>query len=87
MQFNSGSEALFLATTILGIEYEIWTSVQDGGCWSIEGGAYLPTFKVSYLQEEITLRGYQRHLVSSSGPGPLSRQEEEMKEIKENETR
>jgi len=38
-------------------------------------------------KEEITLRGYQRHLVSSSGPGPLSRQEEEMKEIKENETR
>jgi len=38
-------------------------------------------------KEEITLRGYRRHLASSEGPGPLSRQEEEMKEIKESEIR
>ena len=38
-------------------------------------------------QEEITLAGYKRHLAVESAPGPLSRQEEEMKEIKESESR
>ena len=39
------------------------------------------------MKEELTLDGYKRHLVSAAGPGPLSREEEEMKEIKETETR
>jgi len=38
-------------------------------------------------REEMTLSGYRRHLASEAGPGPLSREEEEMKEIKETETR
>jgi len=38
-------------------------------------------------QEEITLAGYKKHLAVESAPGPLSRQEEEMKEIKESESR
>jgi len=38
-------------------------------------------------KEEMTLDGYKRHLISSSGPGPLSKEEEEMKEIKQSETR
>ena len=39
------------------------------------------------LVEEITLAGYKRHLAVEAAPGPLSRQEEEMKEIKESESR
>ena len=39
------------------------------------------------LQDEITLFGYRRHLAADAGPGPLSKEEEEMKEIKESETR
>ena len=39
------------------------------------------------LMEEITLAGYKRHLAVEAAPGPLSRQEEEMKEIKESESR
>jgi len=38
-------------------------------------------------REEVTLAGYKRHLAVESAPGPLSRQEEEMKEIKESESR
>ena len=37
--------------------------------------------------EEITLAGYKRHLAVEAAPGPLSRQEEEMKEIKGSESR
>jgi len=37
--------------------------------------------------EEVTLAGYKRHLEVEAAPGPLSRAEEEMKEIKESETR
>ena len=36
---------------------------------------------------KVTLAGYKRHLEVESAPGPLSRAEEEMKEIKESETR
>jgi len=39
------------------------------------------------LVEEVTLAGYKRHLAVEAAPGPLSRQEEEMKEIKESESR
>jgi hypothetical protein len=39
------------------------------------------------LQEDISLRGYRRHLKNEAAPDPLSKQEEEMKEIKESETR
>jgi len=39
------------------------------------------------LMEEVTLAGYKRHLEVEAAPGPLSRQEEEMKEIKESESR
>ncbi len=39
------------------------------------------------LQEDISLRGYRRHLTNEAAPDPLSKQEEEMKEIKESETR
>ena len=35
----------------------------------------------------MSFSGYKRHLTASEGPGPLSRQEEEMKEIKESESR
>jgi len=39
------------------------------------------------MMEEITLAGYKRHLAVEAAPGPLSRQEEEMKEVKESESR
>eukprot|EP00088_Acartia_fossae_P060699 TRINITY_DN7271_c0_g2_i1.p1 TRINITY_DN7271_c0_g2~~TRINITY_DN7271_c0_g2_i1.p1 ORF type:complete len:357 (+),score=90.93 TRINITY_DN7271_c0_g2_i1:32-1072(+) len=38
-------------------------------------------------KEELTLRGYEKHMASMDGPGVLSQQELEMKEIKETETR
>ena len=38
-------------------------------------------------KEEITLAGYKKHLAVEAAPGPLTRQEEEMKEIKETESR
>ena len=38
-------------------------------------------------KEEITLAGYRKHLAVDAAPGPLTRQEEEMKEIKETESR
>jgi len=37
--------------------------------------------------EEVTLKGYKRHLETEAAPGPLSRAEEEMKAIKETESR
>jgi len=43
---------------------------------------YFATYK-----EEMTLAGYNRHLQSIAGPSPLSKEEEEMKEIKQSETR
>ena len=33
------------------------------------------------------MRGFRRHLTMEAAPDPLSRQEEEMKEIKQSETR
>ena len=39
------------------------------------------------LKEEVSLAGYRKHLSLEAAPGPLSRQEEELKEIKENESR
>jgi len=39
------------------------------------------------MREEVTLAGYKRHLSQGQGPGPLTREEEEMREIKEAETR
>jgi len=38
-------------------------------------------------KEEITLAGYKKHMAVEAAPGPLTRQEEEMKEIKETESR
>jgi len=37
------------------------------------------------MREEVTLAGYKRHIRNDSIPAPLSREEEEMKEIKETE--
>ena len=39
------------------------------------------------LKEEVSLTGYKKHLSVEAAPGPLTRQEEEMKEIKEKESR
>jgi len=47
-------------------------------------------FKDDYfatMREDITLAGYKRHLKADAAPGPLSREEEEMLEIKQSETR
>ena len=38
-------------------------------------------------REEITVAGYKKHLAVEAAPGPLTKQEEEMKEIKETESR
>jgi len=38
-------------------------------------------------KEELTISGYKRHLKNVASPGPLSKEEEEMKEIKISETR
>jgi len=38
-------------------------------------------------KEEVTLAGYKKHLRVEAAPGPLTKQEEEAKEIKEQETR
>jgi len=37
------------------------------------------------MREDVTLAGYKRHLRAGAAPGPLSREEEEMKEFKETE--
>jgi len=39
------------------------------------------------MREEVTLAGYKKHLSVEAAPGPLTKQEEEAKEIKEQETR
>ena len=39
------------------------------------------------LQQEVTLAGYKRHIRAEQAPGPLSREEEEMLEIKQSEIR
>ena len=39
------------------------------------------------LKEEVTLAGYKKHLSVEAAPGPLTRAEEEAKEIKEKESR
>ena len=47
-------------------------------------------FKDEYfatMREDVTLAGYKRHLKVEAAPGPLSREEEEMLEIKQSETR
>ena len=47
-------------------------------------------FKDEYfasMREDVTLSGYKRHLSTGAAPGPLSREEQEMLEIKQSETR
>ena len=47
-------------------------------------------FKDEYfatMREDVTLAGYKRHLKVKAAPRPLSREEEEMLEIKQSETR
>jgi len=51
------------------------------------GQGQIKTDYFATSKEEVTLEGLKRHLVSANGPGPLSKQEEEMKEIKQSETR
>ena len=51
------------------------------------GGGQLKEEYYANMKEEITLSGYKRHLKSEAAPGPLSREEEEMLEIKQTETR
>jgi len=38
------------------------------------------------MREEVTLAGYKRHLSQGQGPGPLSREEEELREVRQLET-
>jgi len=38
------------------------------------------------MREDITFAGYARHLVQGQGPGPLSREEEELREVRQLET-
>ena len=51
------------------------------------GGGQLKEEYYANMKEEVTLSGYKRHLKAGAAPGPLTREEEEMKEIKETETR
>ena len=51
------------------------------------GGGQLKEEYYANMQEEVTLAGYQRHLKSGAAPGPLTREEEEIREIKLTETR
>ena len=51
------------------------------------GAGHIKDEYYANLVEEITLAGYKRHLAVEAAPGPPSRQEEEMKEIKEPESR
>lgn len=51
------------------------------------GGGQLKEEYYANMREEVTLSGYKRHLRSEQAPGPLSREEEEMLEIKQTETR
>ena len=49
------------------------------------GGGQLREEYYANMKEEVTLSGYRRHLKSEAAPGPLSREEEEMLEIKQTE--
>ena len=51
------------------------------------GGGQLREEYYANMMEEVTLAGYKRHLKVEAAPGPLTREEEEMKEIKQTETR
>ena len=51
------------------------------------GGGQLKEEYYANLQQEVTLAGYKRHLRAEQAPGPLSREEEEMLEIKQSEIR
>ena len=51
------------------------------------GGGQLKEEYYANMLEEVTLSGYKRHLKAEAAPGPLTREEEEMKEIKQTETR
>ena len=51
------------------------------------GGGQLKEEYYANMREDVTLSGYRRHLRSEQAPGPLSREEEEMMEIKQTETR
>jgi len=39
------------------------------------------------MREDVKLSGYKRHLAQGEGPGPLSREEEELREFRQMETR
>ena len=49
------------------------------------GGGQLKEEYYANMKEEVTLSGYKRHLKAEQAPGPLSREEEEMLEIKQTE--
>ena len=51
------------------------------------GGGQLKEEYYANLQQEVTLAGYKRHLRAEQAPGPLSREEVEMLEIKQSEIR
>lgn len=51
------------------------------------GGGQLKEEYYANMKEEVTLSGYKRHLKAEAAPGPLSREEEEMLEIKQTEIR
>jgi len=51
------------------------------------GGGQLKEEYYANMKEEVTLSGYKRHLKAEQAPGPLSREEEEMLEIKQTEIR
>ena len=51
------------------------------------GGGQLKEEFYANMLEEVTLAGYRRHLRSEAAPGPLTREEEEMMEIKQTESR
>ena len=51
------------------------------------GGGQLKEEFYANMMEEVTLAGYRRHLRAEAAPGPLTREEEEMLEIKQAETR
>ena len=42
----------------------------------------LHVFKIIYFQEDISLRGYQKHVISAQAPGPMSREELEREEVR-----
>ena len=38
--------------------------------------------KIIFFQEDISLRGYQKHVISAEAPGPMSREELEREEVR-----